>query len=71
MAAGALAYVPYAALSGILIYLAIRIFRLGDMINIYRHGRRELLLVMASAALVVVLWAITWRMFATGYKLKT
>jgi len=55
LAAGALAYVPYAALSGILIYLAIRIFRLDDMIDIYRHGRRETLLVVASAALVVVL----------------
>ena len=54
LAAGLLAYVPYAALSGILIYLAIRIFRLDDMINIYRHGRRETLLVVASAALVVV-----------------
>jgi ABC-2 type transport system permease protein len=24
-----------------------------------------------TAAMVVILWAITWRMFATGYKLKT
>jgi len=27
--------------------------------------------VAVTAALVVALWAITWRMFATGYKLKT
>jgi ABC-2 type transport system permease protein len=27
--------------------------------------------VALTAALVVTLWAITWRMFATGYKLKT
>jgi ABC-2 type transport system permease protein len=27
--------------------------------------------VALTAALVVMLWAITWRMFATGYKLKT
>jgi len=27
--------------------------------------------VAATAALVVALWAVTWRMFATGYKLKT
>jgi len=27
--------------------------------------------VALTAALVVALWAITWRMFATGYKLKT
>jgi sulfate permease, SulP family len=55
LAADLLAYVPYAALSGILLYLAIRIFRLREMIRIYRRGGRELLLVAASAALVVVL----------------
>ena len=55
LAAGSLAYVPYAALSGILMYLAIRIFRLDEMINIYRRGGREVLLIAASAALVVVL----------------
>lgn len=55
LAADLLAYVPYAALSGILFYLAIRIFRLGEMIHIYQRGGRELLLVVASAALVVVL----------------
>jgi ABC-2 type transport system permease protein len=27
--------------------------------------------VVVTGALVVILWAITWRMFATGYKLKT
>ncbi|HEY1753336.1 MAG TPA: ABC transporter permease [Caulobacteraceae bacterium] len=27
--------------------------------------------VVVTAALVATLWAITWRMFATGYKLKT
>jgi len=27
--------------------------------------------VVVTAALVVVLWAGVWRMFATGYKLKT
>ena len=55
LAAGLLAYVPYAALSGVLLYLAIRIFRLDDMIRIYRRGRWEVLLVAASAAFVVVL----------------
>jgi sulfate permease, SulP family len=55
LAADLMAYVPYAALSGILFYLAIRIFRLGEMIRIYRRGGREVLLVVASAALVVVL----------------
>ncbi len=55
LASGAMAYVPRAALAGILVYIAIKIFRVGDMINIARRGGREILLVVASAALVVVL----------------
>lgn len=55
LAAGAMAYVPRAALSGILVYIALKIFRLGEMIRIYRTGGKEILLVLASCALVVVL----------------
>jgi sulfate permease, SulP family len=55
LASGAMAYVPRAALAGILVYIAIKIFRVGEMINIARRGGREILLVVASAALVVVL----------------
>jgi sulfate permease, SulP family len=55
LASGAMAYVPRAALAGILVYIAIKIFRVGEMINIARRGGREILLVAASAALVVVL----------------
>ena len=55
LASGAMAYVPRAALAGILVYIAIKIFRVGEMINICRRGGREILLVAASAALVVVL----------------
>jgi sulfate permease, SulP family len=55
LAAGLMAYVPRAALSGILVYIALKIFRLGEMIRIYRTGGREILLVAASCALVVVL----------------
>jgi MFS superfamily sulfate permease-like transporter len=55
LAAGAMAYVPHAALSGILLYIALKIFRLGEMIRIYRQGGWEILLVVASGVLVVAL----------------
>jgi SulP family sulfate permease len=55
LAAGLMAYVPRAALSGILVYIALKIFRVGEMIRIYRRGGREILLVAASGGLVVVL----------------
>jgi sulfate permease, SulP family len=54
-AAGLMAYVPHAALSGILVYIALKIFRLGEMIRIYRRGGWEILLVAASAGLVITL----------------
>jgi MFS superfamily sulfate permease-like transporter len=50
-----MAYVPHAALSGILVYVALKIFRLGEMIRIYREGGWEILLVAASGGLVVAL----------------
>ena len=55
LAARLTAYVPHAALSGILVYIALKILRLGEMIRIYRHGGWEILIVAASAALVVAL----------------
>jgi MFS superfamily sulfate permease-like transporter len=48
-------YVPTAALDAVLVYIAIRIFRLGDMIRIARKADGEILLVAVSAALVVLL----------------
>ena len=48
-------YVPQAALAGVLIAIAIRIFRLRQMARILRHGGSEILLVVASAALVIAL----------------
>ena len=51
--AGLIAYVPHAALSGILVYIALKIFRLDEMIRIYRRSKPEILLVAASGALVV------------------
>jgi len=55
LAARLTAYVPHAALSGILVYIALKIFRLGEMIRIYHHGGWEILVVVASAMLVVAL----------------
>jgi sulfate permease, SulP family len=55
LAAGLMAYVPRAALSGILVYIALKIFRVDEMIRIWRRGGREILLVAASGGLVVVL----------------
>jgi sulfate permease, SulP family len=55
LAAGLIAHVPQAALSGILVYIALKLFRLDEMIRIYRRGGLEILLVAASCALVVAL----------------
>jgi MFS superfamily sulfate permease-like transporter len=55
LAAGLMAYVPHAALSGILVYIALKIFRLDEMIRIYRRSGSEILLVAASGGLVVAL----------------
>jgi sulfate permease, SulP family len=50
-----MAFLPHAALGGILIAIAVRIFRLKEMVNIARSGGSEIWLVAASAALVVLL----------------
>jgi sulfate permease, SulP family len=55
LASGLTAYLPHAALAGVLVYIALRIFRLGEMIQIYRRGGLEILLVLASAGLVVAM----------------
>jgi sulfate permease, SulP family len=54
-AARAFAYVPVAALSAILVFIAFRIFRLKQMIAIARGGGPEIFLVAASAGLVIAL----------------
>ena len=52
-ASDALLYVPDAALSAVLVVVAIALFRVGDMIKIYRYGRYEILIVAACMALVL------------------
>ncbi len=52
---GLLTFVPHAALGGILIAVACRVFRVRDMLHIARLGGWEVLAVLVSALLVVVL----------------
>ncbi len=49
------ANVPEAALAAVLIFIATRIFRVGDMLKIARQSRLEVALVAAAAMLVIVL----------------
>ncbi len=53
--AGLTAYVPEAAMAGLLIYVGIQIFRFGDMRHIARESRLEIVLVVLAALLVIVL----------------
>ncbi len=56
LAGGALlAYVPLAALAGVLVAIAIRILRMREMAHILRDGGLEILLVVASAGLIIAL----------------
>ena len=55
LAADAFAFVPQAALSGVLVFIGVRIFRVPLMRRIYQRSPREILLVVASAGLVVML----------------
>jgi len=55
VAAGAFAFVPVAALAGVLIFIGLRIFRVATMRQINRYGGWEIWLVAASAALIVLL----------------
>jgi MFS superfamily sulfate permease-like transporter len=50
-----LAIIPQAALGGLLVSIACRIFRVKDMARILRYGGTEILLVAASAGSVIVL----------------
>jgi MFS superfamily sulfate permease-like transporter len=50
-----LGFVPLAALGGLLIAIGVRLFRLNEMVRILRQGGGEILLVAASAFLVIVL----------------
>ncbi len=49
------AYLPLAALGGVLIYIALRIVHGGEMVRIAQRGGNEIWLVVAAALLLVVL----------------
>src|SRR5260370_5838926 len=50
-----LRHVPDAALGGILLFVALRIIRARQIATIYHQSKGEFLLIMATAALIVVL----------------
>ncbi|HEY4848917.1 MAG TPA: SulP family inorganic anion transporter [Methylocella sp.] len=50
-----LAHVPLAALAGILIFVAMRIVRLGEIITIFRHASGEFMLILATVTAIIVL----------------
>jgi MFS superfamily sulfate permease-like transporter len=50
-----LRHVPEAALGGILLFVALRIIRLAQIVTIYRQSFSEFLLILATAALIIVL----------------
>ena len=50
-----LQHVPDAALSGVLLFVALRIIRLGQILTIYRQSLGEFLLIVTTAAAIIVL----------------
>ncbi|MGH6794954.1 MAG: SulP family inorganic anion transporter [Methylocella sp.] len=50
-----LAHVPLAALAGILIFVAMRIVRLGEIIAIFRQASGEFMLILATVTAIIVL----------------
>ncbi len=55
LAANAFAYVPRAALGGVLVFIGVRIFHVPVMRRIYKHSPWEILLVVASGMLVIMM----------------
>jgi MFS superfamily sulfate permease-like transporter len=54
-AGGLLAHVPYAALGGVLLFIALRIVRVGAMIDVWNRSRPEFLLILATILAIIVL----------------
>jgi SulP family sulfate permease len=52
---GVLKHVPHAALAGVLLFIALRIVRLGVMIDLWRHSKAEFALIVATMLAIVVL----------------
>ena len=54
-ASEALAHLPSAALAGVLLFVAIRLVRVGVMVDVWRRSRAEFLLILATALAIVAL----------------
>jgi MFS superfamily sulfate permease-like transporter len=52
---GLLRHVPQAALGGVLLFVAMRIIRVNQIVLIYRQSLAEFLLIMATAAAIIIL----------------
>ena len=53
--AALLQHVPEAALGGVLLFVAMRIVHVGQIVAIYRQSRAEFLLIVATAAAIILL----------------
>ncbi len=53
--AALLYHVPQAALGGVLLFVALRIFRTREIASVFRQSRGEFLLIVATAVLIIVL----------------
>jgi sulfate permease, SulP family len=53
--ASLLRHVPHAALGGVLLFVALRIIRVSQVVSIYRESFNEFLLIVATAAAIIVL----------------
>jgi sulfate permease, SulP family len=53
--ASLLRQIPHAALGGVLLFVALRIIRLGQIVTIYRQALGEFLLILLTAAAIIVL----------------
>jgi sulfate permease, SulP family len=54
-ASGVLAHLPTAALAGVLLFVAMRLVRIGVMQDVWRRSRAEFLLILATALAIVAL----------------
>ncbi len=54
-ASGLIAHVPYAALGGVLLFIALRILRVGTMLDVWKRSRAEFLLILATATAMFAL----------------
>jgi sulfate permease, SulP family len=53
--ASLLRHVPHAALGGVLLFVALRIIRVSQIVSIYRESFGEFLLIVATAAAIIIL----------------